>query len=65
MGEALGGILGAVILVYLATCAVIAPMVAVSMAWEVRDCRLVSGEDCRWHLIPDSKLTGDEWGGGK
>lgn len=63
MSDLFGGIFAGMFLAYLVTCAVITPVVAISMAVQVRDCHLVSGSDCRWHLIPDDKLTGNEWRG--
>lgn len=51
MSKILGEIFATVLVIYLAACAVIVPIIA----WEALD--------CRWHLIPDSILTGDEWRG--
>lgn len=51
---------GVTLFVYLVFAAVIVPVVGVSAWFVTRDCRILSGEDCVWIVVPVSEAPADQ-----
>jgi predicted lipid-binding transport protein (Tim44 family) len=61
MGNFLGGMLALLFLGWLFVSAAYGTVYGIVAAIHVRDCSLVTGEKCRWHLLPDSAVDERVW----
>jgi hypothetical protein len=52
--------LGAMLALYIMTAAIILPIIGFASFIAVRDCRMLSGEDCVWVIVPVSEAPKDQ-----
>ena len=52
MSDFVGGIFAATLLLYLAICALVTPVIFVGSYLASRDCELISQADCHWQMLP-------------
>lgn len=56
----MGQILGMTLLIYVILAATLTPIFVVAGAMAARDCRLLSGEQCVWVIVPVSGAPEDQ-----
>ena len=56
----MGQFFGITFVLYIFSAAVLLPVLGVSAWWATRDCRLLSGEQCVWVVLPVSQAPEDQ-----